>query len=421
MKKKIYFILSLFTALALQSCLHDKTDFFGESAAERIDRMTTEDQALLESSEGGWALQYYTGKNYSNGGYTFLLKFKNGRASVSSDFAGSDSVVTSKYEMKQDQGPVITFPVYNAIIHHLARVTQQNVDGEQGDYEFTIVKATQDTLYLRGKKWLNNMILTRLPKDVVWKNYLDSVNKVKDEVIGTYDIKVNDGDVVGSATLNPSTRRFSFSINDQVTEMPFCYTPKGIVLQSPVKVAGREISSFEWQSDTKTFVNGNVQVVGFLPPGYKPISFWLGTWNLHHSGSLPVTLTITQGNSSNLTGVITYNGVSYTISLTYDGAKGLISWPVQSISDPEKKYGGNIFLVGVSAANGNRFITADGAALNFVWDEATNRVKAVDNGVGTLPIDSFAGIYFNSEGKPVEKNDNYVYTLVMLQISTLTR
>lgn len=421
MKKKIYFILSLLTALALQSCLHDNTDFFGESAADRIDRLTAQDRSLLESSEGGWVLQYYTGKGYSNGGYTFLLKFKNGRASVSADFAGSDSVVTTKYEIKQDQGPVITFPVYNAIMHRLAQVTQRNVDGEQGDYEFTVVKATTDTLYLRGKKWLNDMILTRLPKDAVWKNYLDSVTKIKNEVISTYDIKVNDGDVIGSATLNPLTRRFSFSVNDQVTQTAYCYTTKGIVLQKPVKVEGREISSLEWQSDTRTFVNGNVQIVGFLPPGYKPLNFWLGTWNLHYSNTRTVPITITQGNSSNLTGVITYNGIKYTVGLTYDSSKGLISLALQDIPDPENKYGGNILFLGVSAANGNRFVQTQGAALNFTFDEATNQVKAVDNGVSPNPIDSFAGIYFGEDNQPVEENNNYVYTLVLFRITSLTR
>ena len=48
-------------------------------------------------------LHYYTGKEYRYAGYTYLIKFKNGKATVAADFAGSNSTATSKYELKKDQ------------------------------------------------------------------------------------------------------------------------------------------------------------------------------------------------------------------------------------------------------------------------------------------------------------------------------
>ena len=81
--KKVYLLfMSIVLTLSLQSCLHDDKTVFDLPAAERIEKKVADYKALLESSEDGWVMQYYTGKNYSYGGYTLLLKFKNGHVTA---------------------------------------------------------------------------------------------------------------------------------------------------------------------------------------------------------------------------------------------------------------------------------------------------------------------------------------------------
>ena len=59
MKKAYFLFIYVVLALLMQSCLHDNKTAFDLSAAQRIDQSVADYTALLESSEGGWMLQYY--------------------------------------------------------------------------------------------------------------------------------------------------------------------------------------------------------------------------------------------------------------------------------------------------------------------------------------------------------------------------
>ena len=159
--KKIFLATAIaFAALSLQSCLHDDEELFPDSAANRLEAAVKADRELLESAENGWEMHYYTGEQYTGGGYTMFMKFKNGKAFVSSDIAPADMVETSSYDIVKDKGPVLTFNTYNMVMHYLAQPFQDDVDGEQGDYEFVITKTTQDSIYVKGKKWGNKFVMT---------------------------------------------------------------------------------------------------------------------------------------------------------------------------------------------------------------------------------------------------------------------
>ena len=177
MKKILISLAIALVGFNFQSCsLHDETDLFGQSAAERVEEAVKADKALLESASNGWILRYYTGENYSGGGYTFLCSFKNGKVTVSGDVAESSATARSSYDIVKDRGPVLSFNTYNTILHALGTPTKANVDGGQGDYEFIIEKTTNDSIYLKGKKWGNEMVMTRMPEGKAWAEYLDEVN-----------------------------------------------------------------------------------------------------------------------------------------------------------------------------------------------------------------------------------------------------
>ena len=186
--KKLYIYITLAIAtLTMQSCLHDNDDVFDKSAAERIDEAVANAKQMLISADNGWSLEYYLGSDYVYGGYNMLVKFgKDGKAHLSSEIAKSDSISSSSWDITKDQGPVLTFPTYNALLHELTQPYQDEVNGYEGDYEFVIMKVTQDTIFLQGKKWKNEMIMTRIPQNMNWVDHLDSIATVRDNFIYLY-------------------------------------------------------------------------------------------------------------------------------------------------------------------------------------------------------------------------------------------
>lgn len=116
--KKVYLLfMAIMLTLSLQSCLHDDKTTFDLPAADRIEKKVADYKALLESADDGWVMQYYTGKNYSYGGYTLLLKFKNGNVTAMGDVKDIEAQATSGYDVVKDLGPTLSFNGYNAVIH----------------------------------------------------------------------------------------------------------------------------------------------------------------------------------------------------------------------------------------------------------------------------------------------------------------
>ena len=68
MKKILLYIMVVAGMVSMQSCLHDDKELFDESAANRLEHATEETKQILESSESGWAMQYYLGDEYKGGG-----------------------------------------------------------------------------------------------------------------------------------------------------------------------------------------------------------------------------------------------------------------------------------------------------------------------------------------------------------------
>ena len=236
MKKLFMSICVLAAALSLQSCLHDDNEVFDTPAAQRIQQTVAEHKQLLESASNGWELHYYAGVEYSGAGYTMLIRFADGKAHVSSDMAASTKVSTSSYDVIKDMGPVLTFNTYNQIMHFLAEPNQVNVEGEQGDYEFLILEANQDYIRLKGKKWKNEMEMTRIPDGVNWKTYLDGIRAVNNKLSFIYDNKVN-GTTVSTLYLSKDSRRIGLTGENQ-PESAYYVTSKGIHLQQPFDVGG---------------------------------------------------------------------------------------------------------------------------------------------------------------------------------------
>lgn len=424
MKNKFLYIYSLWIALIFVSCSSHEDEVFDKSASQRIAEAVNIDNEVLESATNGWELHYYTGKDYSRNGYTFLVKFKNGKAIVAADFAGSDSTSTSKYELKRDRGVILTFNTFNEIMHEMAQAFPSNVDGEQGDYEFLILKATRDSVLLKGKKWDNHMTMTRLPDNVNWKERLDSIINIEENIPSLFTIKGRNNETLGRMILDGSTRQLTGTIGDAQT--PFStivsFSNNKMVLAQNIKIDGKEYSSFNFNNNISTLTNGDIKLEGEFPENFKPMSFWEGLWRINNtSGNILLELVKTRGR---LVGTLIFNNTRIPLLGIYDRIYGRLDIRLQQqASATSETYPGGTILLPVNFTT-SRFLWDQGNGIYFTWDEANNRANPFGhNENGKELANSFAVLAVNSSGTDivVDSSKSPVYVTRVFNITSLTR
>jgi hypothetical protein len=389
MKKIILSILLVMAAFSLQSCLHDDQNDFDQSAAERLDQAALSDKTLLESASNGWILRYYAGQNYQYGGYTYLVKFKDGKAFVSGEIAPDTMVSSSSYDVIKDQGPVLTFNTYNEIMHFLAQPYSDQVDGLQGDYEFVIQKTTQDSVFLKGKKWGNHMVLIRLPEETSWKTYLDSIADIDKNMMYSFVAK-DAGDSIGKVNMDGDNRQFTSLSGGDDENVAYYVSTTGIDLQTPVKLHGKSVQHFVFNENDMTLScidpgASGIVLNAVLPEGYQKFDAFAGTYKFnYYYGAINVTLTPNADGSS-----YTMIGLSPNIKpvLKYNKSKGTLSLLTQKVGE----YSGlNVYLCAFDAYSGYfTWDTSTGMDLKLDTSESGTVYDFVDNGL-------FSGYEVNS-------------------------
>ena len=436
MKKILLGSAFAFAALSLQSCFHDDKELFDDSAAVRIEKAVEADKQLLESAPNGWQLRYYTGQEYSGGGYTMYVKFKDGKAYASSDIAPADSVSSSSYDVIKDKGPVITFNTLNGIMHYLAQPYQNDVDGEQGDYEFVIMRTTNDSIYVKGKKWGNSMVFTRVAEDVDWEAQIDNMHKVFYSMKWVYTLPGFDGNIV----LDPDSRRIYLGPSDD-NGVSFYVTTDGIGFREPITLNGKEVSSLRYDAASKTLSSTEAGIIltASVPEGYHEIDDFVQSWNLKYYDNsnrkyttVPfamqgMTTLINQKSLTGLVGVLTYaNQYQFAMRATYSTATGTCTIPAQYIEDPTGTFP-VLMMLGLNSSTG-RIYYADFQ----VTENADTHQWALVDPDGNA--DSILLLGADNQGNPyyVKSDDSYTTDpddpdveslaalLVFYRVSTLT-
>jgi len=348
MKKLIYNILIFVIAsVGMTSCLHDNNEVFDKSAAQRIEEAVKTDRQILESAPNGWQMTLWTGADYSGGGYSLFLTFKDGKVTVQSDMAPSTMKVRSDYDIVKDQGPVLTFNTYNTILHYMAEPSSSALNGNEGDFEFIIQRATNDSIFLKGKKWGNKTVLTRVADGTDVAKTIEKMQNNLKCISGYY----SDGkDIV---VVDPSTRRVHLNYSE--FGVPYNTTEDGIKLLYSVDVNGKGVDTFVYnaqnnvlQIDGKTFERKTIS-------GYNNIEDWVGEWKLRYVdlnaynyayfdlGFEPVEDLIGQTAQGALNGYFYIDDYKFELIVYYSPLSGGISIPPQYIADPTGTYG--LFLL----------------------------------------------------------------------------
>lgn len=174
MKKNIfYFLIAGLAVMAFSACSLKEDESFAESASQRSGENIAAVQKLLYAAPNGWLMEYYG--NLSFGGYNVMVKFEGDQATVASekwgynhkaglDDSGNAITTTSHFKMEQSMGTILSFDEYNETLHYFSMpnnpdYTYDTADGLYGDFEFRVMKASQDSIILRGKKHNNKIVM----------------------------------------------------------------------------------------------------------------------------------------------------------------------------------------------------------------------------------------------------------------------
>ena len=437
MRKIFSLLLLVLLVPVVQSCLHDEKEFFGQSAAERIDATVKADREILEAAPEGWVLEYYMGEKYSGPAVTMLIKFKNGKAYLASDLSDELRTDTCDYDVDKSQGPVLTFNTYARTIHQLAGGRSGDPEGFQGDYEFMILKASADSVLLRGKKWHNDMVLKPIQSPATIATYYDDIVKLRQKVVNENFIFYYKGDSLCTASIDAGSRTFTAHTADGTQESPLIFTPTGIYLREGFEVGGKVYTAFTWDDSSLSFVSGDLKARMDIPDTFKPLDFWVGTWTLKHSivasiGNVPTLLKVTDTPDplldNGIKGVLTFNHIDYDVTLAYNKGTGTISFPMQIIKDPSGTYAGGIYIVSFSGTvakipGQNGLLENLQEGMTFVWDKATQTATAVGqiDADTDYQVEGFRGIALNESGSPVIANNRYVQPIVMVNLTSMQK
>lgn len=407
MKNIINSILIGTAVLGLSACsLHDDTELFGEPAAERLEKNVAADKTLLESAANGWELHMWTGKDYSGGGYTYFMKFANDKVTVSSDIAPANMKTTSSYDVISDQGPVLTVNTYNEVFHYLAEPSMEDDDGEQQDYEFVIMRTTNDSIYLRGKKWGNHMVMTRVAESTSWEDEINKIQQMDDDMMRTFSL-VEGNDTLGGVSLGDD-RILTYTDKSGYKKIPYYVSTKGITLAKPLEVNGKALQELDYDADDMSLNPDGATAQGLklsvkLPKNYMKYSEFAGDYNMTtYRGASKLTLHLVPAGDGK-TYLLKGMNANFDLTLTYDKTSGTLSLNTQHLIDMGDK---QVWLCGWNAF-GEGYLTWStdaGMIVSRDTNEAGTVLKFEPNDYVGLTTDSFILVLFS--GSP--SNDTYV-------------
>ena len=409
MKKIINSILIGAAVLGLSSCsLHDDTELFGEPAAERLEKAVAADKALLESASNGWELHLWTGKEYSAGGYTYFMKFANDKVTVSSDIAPATMKTTSSYDVIADQGPVLTVNTFNEIFHYLAQPSMDDDDGEQQDYEFVIMRTTNDSIYLRGKKWGNHMVMTRVAESTSWKDEITKMQQMDEDMMRTFAL-IEGNDTLGDVSLSDD-RMLTFTDKNGYKNIPYYVSTTGITLAQPLEVNGKSLQELNYNADDMSLTpNGStaqgMKLSVLLPENYMKYGEFAGDYNMTtYRGASKLTLHLVPAGDGK-TYLLKGMNANYDLTLTYDKAAGTLSLNTQQLLDVD---GNQLWLCPWNAFDSGTFTWATSAGMVISRDISKQGTVLTfeTNDYAGLTTDSFILVFFS--GAP--SNSTYLGT-----------
>jgi hypothetical protein len=259
--KRIYILL--IAAASFFGCTKSDVDLIFDSLPEeRINVRLTELQNKLLESPSGWKASLTTN---ASGGYGFYFNFKEDQtvAMVSDINATTARVISnSTYRVKWVMNASLIFDTYN-YISLLQDPTAGTVpggaqgSGVRSDIEFEYLRATADSIILRGKKYQNELVLVKASVDESDKynngEYQTSINKINNFFTVNANPYIEVAGVRTSVEINRTAKTASLTgIVDGAAKSAsskFYYTLSGINFREGISFSGVDIKSLTFKGD----------------------------------------------------------------------------------------------------------------------------------------------------------------------------
>ncbi len=328
---KYLFLAFSFSALVLMSCQREEPDIFEESSSARMTSFLSDVREALINSEYGWTLDYFPGSAYA--GTTYTLVFSSQMVTARHESSPSESE-TSTYNLKTDDGAVLSFDTYNTILHQYATATSTLYQAKGGDFEFEIRsfdRATKE-IVLIGKRSRNRCTLRPLTSTP--EAYLEKVK----EMDMNMDIAAASATIGGKeyeAFLDAGTRSLTIgekgAPDDSLKTARYILTGETLRFSNSFTVGDVTFDELQFNQGAGTLTGSGITFNKFYPPGYISYQQFLGKFTLYYnngSRSFPVELVEDErGRTFKMEGLSTF----FSPVLGYNGGRGRLTWEKQTV------------------------------------------------------------------------------------------
>lgn len=282
------------SSLTLGSCKNETEEIFDDDAVARLEKSKEDFINILTAEGGKWQMEYFSNSNEQ--GYVYLMTFRNdGSVTISGKnkwigYAYGQSLgsvyyasETSLWDVITDNGPVLSLNSFNKAFHIFAdpedipSMSDEDTDetgyGHEGDYEFDLMKYANDTLYVTGKKYGIDMIMTRVKGDVDDEVYMNEVTAMADSFFNARipQVYINLPNGVrwivknGASSILKMFREGSDEISTAETHNVII-THDGLSFMSPIVIDGYEIKDFIRQADGSLLCRNDMQTTMTADP-----------------------------------------------------------------------------------------------------------------------------------------------------------
>lgn len=367
MKTKYIFVFAVVAAVL--SC-QKQEKVFDESSSARMEKFLDNVQSVISESQNGWYMTYYTKHEDVIGpGSIYTIQFDkpaSGKATIFHEEVKpaegwGDSC---NYKLTRDDGPVLTFDTYNAVMHYFATSSGEYYQSRGGDFEFDILSACADSVVLRGKRTHNYYKMYPLAEEA--NAYIEKVQTMAQSLtIGLVEAEITGGLIEMEIDL---ARRVvaigrKDADDDEIVEVPFVITPTGFKLYETLDFQGVKFKDFVFDEDAMSLTSNGITFNMVVPEGYMPYSKFLGKYTLKNAlGTREVSLVEkVKGRSFNLHGL----NANYDVEVTYNAGQGSLYVYVQQI--------------GSNAQNGHQYWLTVSDGNQFTWSTSAAAKTEVDD------------------------------------------
>jgi len=367
MKTKYIVAFAVLVAALSTSC-EKKEKIFDEPSSTRMEKFLDNVQNVISKPEHGWYMAYFTDQSLTPGGTIYTIQFDKPAAGQATIFhedvqpaeGWGDSCM---YKLTRDDGPVLSFDTYNAVMHYYSESSPDYYDSMGGDFEFDIVSACPDSVVLRGKHSHNIFKMYPLAEEPA--SYIAKVQNMAQELtIGLVEAEITGGLIemeIDLATRTLAIGRKGAS-DSEIVEVPFIITPTGFKLYETLDFQGVKFKDFVYDAEAMSLTSNGITFNMVVPEDYIPYAKFVGKYTLKNSlGTRQVTLKEkVKGRTLTLSGL----SAKYDIDVKYNAGQGCLLIYVQQIGSTES---GHQYWLTVS--DGNQFTWSTTAAVKTEVDD----------------------------------------------------